>query len=66
MSLNKQSLSPLVNWIYSVADQILINTYEQSKYKYVILLMTVRRRLDAIVESIKGKVLETNKNTKVN
>ena len=58
MSLNTQSLQPLINFIYSVADQILINTYEPSKYKDVILPMTVIRRLDAVLEPTKEKVLE--------
>lgn len=65
MRLNTQSLQPLINWIYSVADQILINTYEPSKYKDVILPMTVIRRLDAVLEPTKDKVLETHKKYKV-
>jgi hypothetical protein len=32
MSLNTQSLQPLINFIYSVADQILINTSDESGY----------------------------------
>jgi len=64
MRLNTQSLQPLINWIYSVADQILINTYEPSKYKDVILPMTVIRRLDAVLEPTKDKVLETYKKYK--
>ncbi len=60
MSINTQSLQPLINFIYSVADQILINTYEPSKYKDVILPMTVIRRLDAVLEPSKEKVLDTH------
>lgn len=60
MSINTQSLLPLINFIYSVADQILINTYEPSKYKDVILPMTVIRRLDAVLEPTKEKVLATH------
>lgn len=60
MSINKQSLQPLINFIYSVADQILINTYEPSKYKDVILPMTVIRRLDVVLEPTKDLVLETH------
>lgn len=59
MSLNTQSLQPLIQFIYSVADQILINTYEPSKYKDVILPMTVIRRLDAVLEPTKDKVFAT-------
>lgn len=64
MSLNTQSLQPLINFIYSVADQVLINTYEPSKYKDVILPMTVIRRLDAVLEPTKDKVLETHEKYK--
>lgn len=64
MRLSTQSLQPLINWIYSVADQILINTYEPSKYKDVILPMTVIRRLDAVLEPTKDRVLETYKKYK--
>lgn len=64
MSLNTLSLQPLINFIYSVADQILINTYEPSKYKDVILPMTVIRRLDAVLEPTKDKVLETHEKYK--
>lgn len=58
MSLNTQSLQPLIQFIYSVADQVLINTYEPSKYKDVILPMTVIRRLDSVLEPSKDIVLE--------
>jgi type I restriction enzyme M protein len=64
MSLNTQSLQPLINFIYSVADQVLINTYEPSKYKDVILPMTVIRRLDAVLEPTKDKVIETHEKYK--
>ena len=64
MSLNTQSLQPLINFIYSVADQVLINTYEPSKYKDVLLPMTVIRRLDAVLEPTKDKVLETHQKYK--
>src|SRR6266496_3962182 len=59
MKINTQSLQPLIQFIYSVADQVLINTYEPSKYKDVILPMTVIRRLDAVLEPTKNKVLES-------
>lgn len=64
MSLNAQSLQPLIQFIYSVADQVLINTYEPSKYKDVILPMTVIRRLDAVLEPTKERVLATNEKYK--
>lgn len=64
MKINTNSLQPLINFIYSVADQVLINTYEPSKYKDVILPMTVIRRLDAVLEPTKNKVLETHEKYK--
>ena len=59
MKIATQSLQPLIQFIYSVADQVLINTYEPSKYKDVILPMTVIRRLDAVLEPTKETVLAT-------
>lgn len=59
MKLNYTELDGLIKFIYSVADEILINTYEPSKYKDVILPMTVIRRLDLVLEPTKDKVLET-------
>lgn len=61
---SEQSLQPLINFIYSVADQVLITTYEPSKYKDVILPMTVIRRLDAVLEPTKDKVLKTHEKYK--
>lgn len=61
MNLNTGSLQPLINFIYSIADQVLINAYEPSKYKDVILPMTVIRRLDAVLEPTKERVLESHR-----
>ena len=64
MSINTQSLQSLINFIYSVADKELINCYIQSKYANVILPMTVIRRLDAVLEPTKEKVLATHEKFK--
>lgn len=61
MNVNTASLQPLINFIYSIADQVLINAYEPSKYKDVILPMTVIRRLDAVLEPTKARVLESHR-----
>lgn len=61
MAINTTSLQPLINFIYSIADQVLINAYEPSKYKDVILPMTVIRRLDAVLEPTKERVLESHR-----
>ena len=59
MSINTKDLDPLIRFIYSIADDHLINTYEPSRYKDVILPMTVIRRLDLVLEPTKDRVIET-------
>ena len=53
-----KELQPIVNFIYSVADDVLVNYYEKAKYKDIILPMTVIRRLDVVLEPTKEKVVE--------
>ena len=48
MSLNTQSLQPIINFLWTVADDVLVNTYQKGKYKDVILPMVVIRRLDLL------------------
>lgn len=59
MSINTQALQPIINFLFSVADDVLVNTYQKGKYKDVILPMVVIRRLDLLLEPTKDKVLET-------
>lgn len=59
MSLNTQNLQPIINFIWTVADDILINKYLENQYQDVILPMTVLRRLDLALEPTKEKVLKT-------
>ncbi|MCG8330158.1 MAG: type I restriction-modification system subunit M [Chitinophagales bacterium] len=59
MNLDTQSLQPIINFIWAVADDILINKYLENQYQDVILPMTVLRRLDLALEPTKEKVLET-------
>jgi type I restriction enzyme M protein len=59
MSLNTQSLQPIINFIWTVADDVLVNTYQKGKYKDVILPMVVIRRLDLLLEPTKERVLKT-------
>ena len=49
------------NFIWSVADDMLRDLYQRGKYRDVILPMTVLRRLDAVLEPTKEKVLEHQK-----
>lgn len=48
----------LVSFIWSIADDCLRDVYVRGKYRDVILPMIVLRRLDALVEDSKEKVLE--------
>lgn len=60
MSLNTQSLQPIINFIWTVADDVLINKFLENQYQDVILPMTVLRRLDLALETTKEKVLKTH------
>jgi type I restriction enzyme M protein len=53
-----KELQPIVNFIYSVANDELVNRYEKAKYKDIILPMTVVRRLDVVLEPTKKIVLD--------
>ncbi|MBL7766512.1 MAG: SAM-dependent DNA methyltransferase [Chitinophagaceae bacterium] len=59
MSINTQSLQPVINFLWTVADDVLVNTYQKGKYKDVILPMVVIRRLDLLLEPTKEQVLKT-------
>jgi type I restriction enzyme M protein len=45
--------------LWTVADDVLENTYQKGKYKEVIPPMVVIRRLDLLREPTKEKVLKT-------
>jgi len=47
----------IVNFIWGIADDVLRDVYVRGKYRDVILPMTVIRRLDALLEPSKEKVL---------
>ena len=59
MSLNTQNLQSIINFLWTVADDVLVNTYQKGKYKDVILPMVVIRRLDLLLEPTKEQVLKT-------
>ena len=48
----------IVFLIWSIADDCLRDVYVRGKYRDVILPMTVLRRLDALLEETKDKVME--------
>lgn len=57
--VDTHSLQPIINFIWTVADDVLINKYLENQYQDVILPMTVLRRLDLALEPTKEKVFQT-------
>lgn len=64
MSLDTNTLQPIINFVWTVADDVLINKYLENQYQDVIFPMTVLRRLDLALEKSKAKVLETHEQYK--
>lgn len=56
--MNHQTHNRLVSFIWQIADDCLRDVYVRGKYRDVILPMIVLRRLDALLEYTKDKVLE--------
>ena len=54
-------LTRISNFIWSVTDDVLRDVFVRGKYRDVILPMTVLRRLDAVLEPTKQKVLDEKK-----
>jgi type I restriction enzyme M protein len=48
----------IANFIWDIADDVLRDLYVRGKYRDVILLMTVLRRLEAVLEPTKKAVLD--------
>ncbi len=59
--MNNEQFSQIVSFIWSIPNEILRDHYVRGKYRDVILPMIVIRRLDAVLEPSKEKVLETKK-----
>ena len=56
--MNQTVHNKLIYFIWSIADDCLRDVYVRGKYRDVILPMVVLRRLDALLEPSKDKVLE--------
>ncbi len=56
--MNHAVHNKLVSFIWSIADDCLRDVYVRGKYRDVILPMVVLRRLDALLEPSKAKVME--------
>jgi len=63
--MSQSELNWIANFIWSIADDVLRDVlrdvYVRGKYRDVILPMTVIRRLDAVLEPAKQKVLNAKK-----
>ena len=59
--MENAQFNQIVNFLWSIPNEILRDIYVRGKYRDVILPMIVIRRLDAVLESTKDKVLETKK-----
>lgn len=59
--MDAHMLNTIANFIWGIADDCLRDVYVRGKYRDVILPMTVIRRLDAVLEDSKPKVLEMKK-----
>lgn len=59
--MDNQIHNSIVNFIWGIADDCLRDVYVRGKYRDVILPMTVIRRLDAMLEDSKQKVLDMKK-----
>ena len=59
--MNHATHNKIVNFIWGIADDVLRDVYVRGKYRDVILPMTVIRRLDAVLEPGKAKMLEAKK-----
>ncbi len=59
--MNQPQHNTIVNFIWSIADDVLRGIYSRGKYRDIILPFTVLRRLDAILEPTKEEVLKMHK-----
>ncbi len=56
--MDTQNYNQLVSFIWSIANDCLVDTYDVGDYRKVILPMTVIRRFDAILEDTKDDVIK--------
>jgi len=61
MSMDQATHNKIVSFIWGIADDVLRDLFKRGKYPDVILPMCVVRRMDAVLELTKKKVLDTKK-----
>jgi type I restriction enzyme M protein len=59
--MDQATHNKIVSFIWGIADDVLRDLFKRGKYPDVILPMCVLRRMDAVLEPTKQKVLETRK-----
>ena len=59
--MDQATHNKIVSFIWGIADDVLRDLFKRGKYPDVILPMCVIRRMDAVLEPTKAKVLETKK-----
>lgn len=57
--MNQAIHNKIVNFLWGIADDVLRDLFKRGKYPDVILPMCVLRRLDAVLEPTKDRVLQT-------
>jgi type I restriction enzyme M protein len=57
-----QNINWITNFLWGIADDVLRDLYQRSKYRDVILPMVVLQRLDAVLEPTKANVLKMHEN----
>ena len=57
--MNHSTHNAIINFIWSIADDVLRDVYARGKYRDVILPMTVLRRLDILLEPFKEDMLKS-------
>jgi len=59
--MNQATHNKIVSFVWGIADDVLRDLFKRGKYPDVILPMCVLRRLDAVLEPTKQKVLDAKK-----
>ena len=59
--MDQATHNKIVSFIWGIADDVLFNLFQRTKYPDVILPMCVLRRFDVVLEPTKQTVLDTKK-----
>lgn len=56
--MDKSNFGQIVSFLFGIANDCLVDTYDVGDYRKIILPMMVIRRFDAVLEPTKEKVLK--------